>query len=149
MAGRRCAQDEAAKIELPNAEQQNRAFGNLLWKQPPQRLQLFLLLAELFNPEARTRLLYLMSQTCLGAYHMLDPSPMFSALPKEMVSRTGHEWLRLGGGLLAKLVTRQEFAQRPRTVPLLLAVWLKRLPSVFETIGGFHLLPGTEAKRLL
>ncbi|CAE7255500.1 CRY2 [Symbiodinium natans] len=27
----------------------------------------------------------------------------------EMVSRTGHEWLRLGGGLLAKLVTRQEF----------------------------------------
>jgi len=27
----------------------------------------------------------------------------------ELISRTGHEWLRLGGGLLAKVVTRDEF----------------------------------------
>ena len=32
-------------------------------------------------------------------------------IPKEMIARNGHEWLRLPGrkGLLAKVVTRQEF----------------------------------------
>ena len=56
---------------------------------------------------------------------------MSSALPKEMVSRTGHEWLRLGGGLLAKLVTRQEFRAETEDGSFALGSVVKRLPSVF------------------
>ena len=64
--------------------------------------------------------------------HFLDPSPMSSALPEEMVSRTGHEWLRLGGGLLAKLVTRQEFRAETEDDSLALGSVVKwLLPCVF------------------
>lgn len=37
--------------------------------------------------------------------------PQCSPVLQEMIARNGHEWLRLPGrkGLLAKLVTRQEF----------------------------------------